>query len=270
MHLLATPTTAKTSLPQGSMLERDEERELLLRAKSGDQRARDRIVMSHLRMVVATAKRRARGSVALDDLVQEGVLGLLEAIDRFDVQRDVRFSTYAGYWVRERVRSHAASTRRVVAAPSTRAARTVLRGYRRVSRGLEADLGRAPSRDELADALGVEEQEVASCEAVMFQGDRAVGGDDGSGVFIEPVSEAQSPEEAVAEAENAAQRHLRVVAALSRLDVRERDVISRRFLVEDDEEESLVELGARHGISRERARQIQEAARGKLRLALCA
>lgn len=270
MHALITLGHGPSFPPATSMLEREEERELLMRARRGDQRARDRIVMSHMRLVLAAAKRRARGSVALDDLVQEGVLGLLEAIERFDVARDVRFSTYASYWVRERVSAHASSCRRVVAAPSTRAARTVLRRYRRTSKDLEAGLGRAPSRVEIAEALGVAEHEVATCETVMFQGDRAVGTDDGTGVFLEPVSETKGPEDAVAEAEDAAVRHRRVLAALSRLSGREREVIERRFLVDDEDEESLVDVGTRLGVSRERARQIQEAARGKLRLALCA
>lgn len=270
MDSFMSPTSNVKTQASSALLERDEERLLVMRAQRGDSRARDRIVMAHMRWVVASAKRMARGGILLDDLVQEGVLGLLEAIERFDVERDVRFATYAGYWVRERMRAHAASCRRMVAAPSTRAARVVLRGHRRASSRLSAELGRAPSREEIATALGVAEQDVASCEATMFRGDRAVGSEDGSGVFVEPVAETPGPEEAVAEAEEKALRTERVSAALARLGTRERVVVERRFLVDDDDEQSLVEVGTQLGVSRERARQIQEVAREKLRLALCA
>jgi RNA polymerase sigma-32 factor len=249
-----------------AMLERDPERALLERAQRGDRASRDHLVTSHLRLVASIARRNVRRGTSIEDAVNEGVLGLLEAIDRFDVTRDNRFSTYAAYWVLDRVRRHANGARAMVSAPSSRRARTVMRGYGRASRQLERTNGRRPSREEIANHLGVDESDVALCEPSLFGSDVAMDSFEPSDSRAHVLETRADPEEAVADAEEAFVRHERVAAALEALAPRERWIIERRFLADDAS--SLTELGATLGVSRERARQIQETARAKLRRAL--
>lgn len=257
---------AATSPARHPMLEREPERDLLESAQLGDRVARDLLVTSHLRLVRSIAQRNGGRGAQLDDAIHEGVLGLLEAIDRFDMQRDNRFSTYAAYWVYDRVRRHSTLTRAMVSAPSSRGARLVLRGYRRASDGLERRLGRAPTRGEVAQELGVGENEVAACEPALRSSDVYLDGFEAHDSRREIMEPSPTPEQAVAEAETAQARERRVAQALSVLAPRERWIIERRFL--DDDATSLTDLGASLGISRERARQIQEGARNKLRKAL--
>lgn len=263
-------TTAFASEPTRSdaFLEREPERLLLERAQRGDREARDRLVTSHLRLVASIARRNAGRGTSVEDAVHEGVLGLLEAIDRFDVARDNRFSTYAAYWVLDRVRRHTTSARGMVAAPSTRTARVVMRGYGRASRALEHRHGRAPTRTEVAAELGVDEADVAGCEPALFGSDVAVDSYEPNDSRAHLMDASTSPEQRVADAEWEYVTYGRVHAALDTLGPRERLIIEKRFLADDAE--SLTDLGASLGISRERARQIQESARAKLRRALAA
>jgi len=250
------------------MLERNPEKDLIERAQRGDRTARDRLVVSHLRLVASIARRSSRRGTSLEDAMHEGVLGLIEALERFDVERDNRFSTYASYWIRDRIARYARESRQMVRAPSTRAGRTVLRGHGRATRALESKLGRSPTREELAAHLDVEEADVAACEASLGHSDVALDafepGDSRSHVRWNGAT----PEDSYADAEVDQLEKQRIGRALASLGVRERLIVERRFL--DDEETSLAELGATLGISRERARQLQEGARTKLRRILAA
>lgn len=240
----------------------DEERDLLRRAQGGDVRARNRLIETHMRLVASIARRASLRGTSLEDAVHEGVVGIIEAIERFDTSRETRFSTYASYWIRDRIAKHSREARQMVRAPSTRAARTVLRGHGRAVRSLESTLGRAPTRAELAARLSVSEDDVAACEPSLGRSDIALESFEPDDWRAHVRDSAETPEEAYATRELAESDAARVRDALARLGERERLIIERRFL--DDESASLAELGEHLGISRERARQIQEGARTKL------
>lgn len=240
----------------------DAERAMLLRAQQGDASARETIVRNNLRLVGAIARNHLRRGIELDDLVSEGVCGLLEAIDRFDVTRENRFATYATYWVRERIGRYARGMRGIVAAPESRMARSVLRRRGRVEAQLVRDLGREPSRIELAAALGVDDGDLAELEPIVRGMNHALDGFEADDPRGQVVSAEEDPETRFAKAEFEACERSRIASALSRLGDRERRIVERRFF--EEEETSLTDLGRELGVSRERVRQLQRGAESKL------
>jgi RNA polymerase sigma-32 factor len=250
------------------VLDADTERRLVADYQSGSRKALEALIASHMRLVLSVADRYAQRGVPLEDLISEGTLGLMEASRRFDPAVGTRFGTYAGWWVRAFIRKHALSTRRIVTAPSTRNARRILWSLRRTQQSLAQKLGRPPSRDEIAQDLGVSWEEVAMVEGVLGGRDLPIGPastvDDVP--TYEPRDQTPSPEERAARHEGHEQARQRVHAALKRLGEREREIVQRRLLEEDPS--SLAVLGETFGVSRERVRQIQERAQKKMRAAL--
>ena len=136
------------------MLDLDTERELLRRIQEDDDpRALDALLVSHVRLVLSIAQKYRRHGLPVDDLVAEGNLGLVEAARRFDRARGTRFSTYAAWWVRALIRRYTIANRRIVGAPSTRAARRLLSNLRETQRRLAAELGRVATREEIVCAF---------------------------------------------------------------------------------------------------------------------
>jgi RNA polymerase sigma-32 factor len=250
---------------QSPLLEAERERELLLRAQQGDQEASSELVQCHMRLVVQVAFRYAREGLSEHDLVSEGVLGLLEAVRRFDLSRPTRFAGYAGWWVRASVREFALANRRIVGTPSTRGARVVRARLRRAERTLSQELGRKPSVGELSRALSVSEQDVELVDVALSARDLslAVGEPLGS---LEPEDGAPGPEQVVAEAEAQAACAASLHAALRSLNARERAVVCEHLYT--DETRSLTDLGRVLGVSRQRAGQIFASACDKLRARL--
>jgi RNA polymerase sigma-32 factor len=241
------------------------ERDLLAKAQAGDRSAARTIVESHLRLVVQVASSYARDGLSVHDLIGEGMLGLLEAMQRFELSKNVRFASYAAFWVRAAVRQHAFANRRIVGMPSTRGARVARARMGAAERGLTQELGRRPSRAELAQALGVSEHDVELVSASLAGQDIRITleGDTSS---YEPHDEAQGPEQALAEAEGEALRKVQVTRALSTLSAREREVVCEHWY--SDDTQSLAKLGRSFGVSRQRAGQILAGAREKLRAEL--
>lgn len=237
------------------MLTQESERELLLRAQRGDRRAVDALVASHMRLVVSVASRHAKGSLSPHDLVAEGAVGLLEAIRRYDYARDTRFASYAVFWVRAWVSRYALANRRIVGAPSTRAARKARAQLRRTERALVCELGRAPSRAELAQALQIDEQDV---QAVDAAGDVSLGQEGAA----EPADPQPLPETMFADEELRALRRRSVAQALEQLSEREHSIVHQHMA---EEPRSLAELARELGVSRQRTGQIMANARVKLR-----
>lgn len=247
------------------LLEPTEERELLARAKAGDRSAAEKLVTTHLALVWKLARAHRKPELEPDDLVSEGVLGLLEAIERFDMSRENRFNTYADWWVRARLGRFAVDQRPLVPLPSTRNGRRVRRGLDRAERALAQELGRAPTQDEIAAALGVAPDDVALVARGSMSRFVPLGPTD-SGVVREVADDAPSPEQLASDAEEARVNARRVARALATLTAREREVLERRVL--DEEQASLSEVGRDQGVSRERIRQIQMSAESKLRVRL--
>ncbi|MBX3269400.1 MAG: sigma-70 family RNA polymerase sigma factor [Sandaracinaceae bacterium] len=248
------------------MLDLDTERELLRRIQeNGDPRALDALLVSHVRLVLSIAQKYRRHGLPVDDLVAEGNLGLVEAARRFDRARGTRFSTYAAWWVRALIRRYTIANRRIVGAPSTRAARRLLSNLRETQRRLAAELGRAATREEIARALDVSVEDVATVDAALSGRDVSLAPTP-EGLVIELACDRASPEETAAAAELRAHNERSVHDALERLERRERLIIERRLL--DDDRETLADIGAELGLSRERVRQLELRARQKLRAAL--
>jgi len=247
------------------LLDPNRERTLAMAAKAGDVQARDRLIVAHLRLVIAAAQPYVGGGVSLEDLVSEGCLGLMEAAKRFDPERGNRFSTYAVWWVRAHLRRYALANRRIVPTPSTRAARKVLGSLQRARKEISQNSGQPASREELAERIGVKVSDLALVEQALGGRDVVLGPTE-DGTSRELPTPQDSPEELTAEAEFCEQRSAWVESAMHCLTARERVIIERRLL--SDERCSLASLGEHFGVSRERVRQIQERARAKLRTAL--
>lgn len=247
------------------LLDAEREHAMLRLAQHGDERATRELVESHMRLVVQVASSYARDGLSVHDLVSEGVVGLMEAIRRFDVSRPVRFASYASFWVRARVRQHALANRRIVGMPDTRGARLARARMREAERELRQTLGRAPTRAELAAKLGVSETDVELVEAALSTRDVAISHGDGSAAF-DPSDERDGPEQAVANAEAEALCTEHVRRALTRLDARERALVCEHLCAEEGQ--SLAQLGRSLGVSRQRAGQILAGAREKLRVEL--
>lgn len=248
------------------LLKADEERELLRRVQEDDDAAAlERLCVAHLRMVFAAAKRFAVPSIPTEDLVAEGSLALTEAARRFDRSKNVRFGTYAAWWIRGLIRRYTLANRRVVGTPSTRHARKLLAHLRTTERAMTAELGHPPTAEQVAERLRVKPSDVREVRAALGARDVAVGVDR-DGVRFELPSSGPSPEELVAEREERNLTAEQIQAALEKLGQRERLVLERRLMKSDGE--TLADIGKVLGLSGERVRQIEKAGRQKLRTAL--
>ncbi len=263
--------TSDRSRPKGSLqrlasqaetLDAESEREITRKARDGDKRATERLVRSHMRLVQSVAQAYARRGLSMDDLMSEGTLGLLEAARRFDPELGNRFSTYAVWWVRQRIRRFAMSNRRIVGAPSTRNARRIRGSLQRTRNEISQRMGRPARRSEIAEALDVTPEEVAMVESSMGARDVPIGPED-DGMTRELPAMLLSPEDAALLSERRRIQHDTVQASLKGLSDRERVIIEKRLLCDDST--SLSTLGEHFGVSRERVRQIQNAAQRKLR-----
>ena len=238
-------------------------RNLSRRARDGDS-ARHTFVEANLRLVVSIAKRYRSSGLQLLDLVQEGNLGLLRAVDKFDWRKGFKFSTYSTWWIRQAIQRGIANTSRTVRLP-VQAGDQLLKARQAHAR-LESQLGRTPSRAEIAAELGVPQGVLA---AIMVRATTPVSlseplsaDDDGrelADVVADPL--AASPFEAAV----AALLPTEVAAFLAPLTSREREVLTLRFGLDCGEPRTLDEVGSHFELSRERIRQIEARALSKLR-----
>jgi RNA polymerase primary sigma factor len=234
-----------------------EEIELAKRIERGDMAAKDRMINSNLRLVVSIAKKYQGQGLTLGDLIQEGVIGLIRAAEKFDWRRGFKFSTYATLWIRQAIQRGLHNTSRTIRMPVHIAQRE--RKISRVERELNVKLGREPSVEEIADAaeLPVEEvEEIKKASQPMASLDQPVG-DDGDSAFGDFLSsDKPEPQEEVA----MNFRDEAVRKALDKLPERERDVVELRFGVGLAEPTPLRETGRVLGMSAERVRQLEERA----------
>jgi RNA polymerase primary sigma factor len=219
------------------------------------KRAADLLIRGNLRLVIAMAGRfRGRG-LDLPDLIQEGNLGLLKAVERFEPSRGFRFSTYAAWWIRQAITRGLAERGRPVRLPVN--AHDTLARLRWVELELWQELGRDPTEDELAERVGVRLErlrEIRHAADDVASLDAPVGADGGAtlGALV-PDLAALDP--ATVAADDDTRRA--VQAALAQLDERERHVLELRFGLRGDEPCTLEEIGLRYGVTRERIRQIE-------------
>jgi RNA polymerase primary sigma factor len=244
------------------LLTREEEQELAKRVAAGDAEASRRMVESNLRLVVMVARRYAHRGLPLGDLIEEGNLGLLRAVQKFQWQRGTRFSTYATWWIRQAVVRALANQARLIRLPVH--VEALLGKYRRAKEELTRALARPPTLQEVADHLkeplhhleGLEEAAAAPLSLETPVGE-------GSGVLRDIVPErGERSAESLADLLRA-QADLRDILAV--LPPTERDVITRRFGLAEESPMTLEAIGRGLGVTRERVRQIEAAALRKLR-----
>jgi RNA polymerase sigma-32 factor len=247
-------------------LSQEEERRLARLAAQGDERAFERLVQSHLPLVHAIASEFRSYGLPADELVSEGLLGLVKAARCFDPERGVPLAGYAAWWIRAYIRTFTLENRRIVRGPCTRGARKILAGLNRTERTLTQLDGERPQPEALARALGVSVREVDEMRAVLRARDVPCGVETNGRVFELP-SDAPSPETVVSEAEERELQDRRLRLALSQLDPRARRVLEQRNLL--PEVATLGMLGNELGVSKERVRQIEVQAKARVQ-ELCA
>jgi RNA polymerase sigma-32 factor len=261
--MFATNTTTlhryRASLKRIEILDSETEQALAERWAQGDQVAGARLIESSLPFVIAIAREYRRWGVPLDDLVQQGNLGLLKAAAKFDPEKNCRLITYAAYWIRAEIRDYVVRSYRIVRLGTTRTERRAMRAFRAKA---------VDSPQALADESGMPLSRAKQLWPLLTRGDLSLDATmSDSPSAMERMSHKQpTPEESVARSE--AVRHVQVAlkSAMRRLTPREQRVIEARIL--SDEPKTLESLGQEMGVSKERVRQLEVRARQKLRACL--
>jgi RNA polymerase primary sigma factor len=243
------------------LLTREQEVELAQRIERGDLHAKERLVNSNLRLVISNARKYQGLELPLLDLIQEGILGLIRAAEKFDYRKGFKFSTYATFWIRESIQRAIANRARTIRIPVHIGQRE--RKLWRVQQDLMARLGREPSDEELAEAAQLSVREVREAHdaaRVVTSLDRPVGEEEDTLLGSLLPSDQLGPEEEV----EIALREDALRRALDRLPERERDVVKLRYGINGDDPTPLSETGRRLGISQDQVRRIERRALSEL------
>lgn len=255
------------------VLGRDEERELARRAEAGDADAAGRLIASHLRFVIKIARRYRGSGLPMSDLIQEGTVGLIRAVRRFNPDRGVRLSTYAMWWIRSAIQDHVVHSWSLVRMGTTNAQKALILRLRQVTAELIG--GAEGLSDEitarLAKSFGATANEVATLARRLAGGDWSLdqpmagpGGDGDQRTWMDCLaSDAPTPEQAVAEASERRFVSEIVGKALAMLPPREQLVIRKRYF--EEVRQTFEAIGRELGVSKDRVRQLETRALAKLR-----
>lgn len=240
-------------------------------ASRAAQLARNEFVKANLRLVVSIARRFNYGRMSLADLIQEGNLGLIKAVERYDYRRGFRFSTYASWWIRHAISRALADKGREVRLPVH-----MLDAHHRLlkaRRELTAKLSRPPTSEELSAATDIGVSKIEKMRSYLLDSslsfDKPMNDEDGRSlaeVLEDPDADADSLINKLSDATQS----LRLRSLLKTLKPIEADILTQRFGLGDDQEQTLKEIGVKYNLSRERIRQLQEQALDKMRRAMLA
>lgn len=242
----------------------EEERELIKKAKKGDKEAREKLIMAHLRFVVNMAKHYQGYGVPLADLINEGNMGLLKALERFDPKRKVRFLSYAIWWIRQAIMKALNEQSRLIRVSSERRAK--LKKIKEKEMDLLQKLGKEPTFEEVAKELGLTPEEVKKAYDMVTSEvslDSPIYPDNEKRTLLDVLDQdaLPSPEETYEQAE----RIKKLRDLLEELPPRDKRILNLYFGLEDGKPRTLEEIGRELGISRERVRQLKERALKTLR-----
>ena len=234
-------------------------------SEENDPEAREHLVRSNLRLVVSIAKKYTGRGMGLGDLIEDGNLGLIKAVDYFDPDRGTRFSTYAAWWIKQSIKRSLLMNTQPVHIPTYMVA--MINQWRRASIELENKLGRRPDVDEMAEVMGLPQGKakvINEIVEVLSSVKDSAGNDDGDENHkIEAVlcdENAGEPGDELA----ADEEKVKVLRLLEEMEPREADILKMHYGLDSDKPMSIKDIGAKMGLTRERIRQIQRLALTKL------